>query len=446
MSAAVTLVVEGTYPTELGGVGVWVERLIAGLPEVKFRLARIGAPLPPRSRWPLRASANLVDAISIPPPALGGGPPEEAIDAWAARHADLLYHRGRVHAIGAGLAARLATEARRHHGARFLLTEHASYAQEIAQGAHTLECGLDLDAVTGPAWTRGEAVALFQRIAREAYQAADRVTALYPAFRSAQIKAGADPARTVVVPNGVPLPQWAGPRMPPHGLRPLRAGFVGRLDENKRPDLFARAATMAQAQGAPIRPVIIGPGPTPEALLARLEGVPVRPPMPPEIWPKTLDLLVLTSRHESQPLVLLEAMAAGVPVIAPRVGACQDLVLGSGGTDLSAAGLLVLPTERAEPFAGAIRRLATRPRTWLDASVTGRRRVRVRYSLDRMLEAFRALYAGTRPSPGAPRQRLASRRPKSRPVRNRRSPPESSGAGTRRARAPQNRGGDHAEI
>ena len=46
-----------------------------------------------------------------------------------------------------------------------------------------------------------------------------------------------------------------------------------------------------------------------------------------------IDVLLLTSISEGQPLVILEAYAAAVPVISTDVGACRELIDGSDGVD-----------------------------------------------------------------------------------------------------------------
>lgn len=57
-----------------------------------------------------------------------------------------------------------------------------------------------------------------------------------------------------------------------------------------------------------------------------------------EYYPK-LDLLLLSSVSEGQPLVILEAMAAGVPIVATDVGACKEMVYDEEGQ----CGIIVPP-------------------------------------------------------------------------------------------------------
>ena len=80
-----------------------------------------------------------------------------------------------------------------------------------------------------------------------------------------------------------------------------------------------------------------------------------------EIYPQ-LDALVLTSLSEGQPLVMLEAYAAGVPVIATDVGACRELIEGGDPAD-HALGPSGIVTRVASPneTAAAMVQLASHP-------------------------------------------------------------------------------------
>lgn len=142
-----------------------------------------------------------------------------------------------------------------------------------------------------------------------------------------------------VLPHGTDLPP--GPADPPAFL------FLGTLAAHKGPDLV-RTAWQLAATGVPLR--IHGPpGPDPRW------SVPNDGPLPHDSVPSALRgavALVLGSRWpENAPLVILEARAAGCPVIAPRIGGIPEIV--EDGVD----GWLYPPGD-AEALADRLRRAA----------------------------------------------------------------------------------------
>ena len=99
------------------------------------------------------------------------------------------------------------------------------------------------------------------------------------------------------------------------------------------------------------------------ARLGRADQIAFVGPMPPAAIYGDLDVVVLTSFSEGQPLVILEAYARGVPVIATDVGACREMIEGRGAAD-RAIGPSGFVTRVATPkeTAAALVRLARDPK------------------------------------------------------------------------------------
>jgi glycosyltransferase involved in cell wall biosynthesis len=146
------------------------------------------------------------------------------------------------------------------------------------------------------------------------------------------------------------------------GLAPddFVVGFSGRMSEEKGPDVFVEVARACA--GLPgVRFVMTGAGPWAERIA--LEAECVGPTLrylgkvdDVETHIATYDVLILPSRFDGRPLVVLEALAMGVPVIASRVGGLPELV------DDGRNGFLCAPADVGE-FARRIAELARdRPR------------------------------------------------------------------------------------
>jgi glycosyltransferase involved in cell wall biosynthesis len=186
------------------------------------------------------------------------------------------------------------------------------------------------------------ATALFRRIEAALARRTTLLIAVSPRQRQELIALGvAEPERIVVIPLGLDLAPFLGAAVQAGHLRaelglsqktPL-VGLVGRLVSIKGVDLFLRAAALLHQRIPEVRFVIAGDGPEREALEEQAAGLGLARALRFLGWRHDLpalyadlDLLALSSRNEGTPVCLLEAMAAGVPVVAPAVGGVPDLV------------------------------------------------------------------------------------------------------------------------
>ena len=158
----------------------------------------------------------------------------------------------------------------------------------------------------------------------------DRVTCVSEPIRHRVLKAGSSPERVAVIPNGimpVPLLDRAAARTVLGADRagPL-VGWIGRLSREKGPDLLVEAIARLPHPRPSV--VLIGAGVERERveqliMTNRLDDGSVRLFGERENAASLLagfDVLVLSSRAEGTPVVLLEAMAARIPVVTFAVG------------------------------------------------------------------------------------------------------------------------------
>lgn len=215
---------------------------------------------------------------------------------------------------------------------------------------------------------------------------ADRIVAVSDAVRRALIAQGADPGRIRIIPGGVDFSAY--PPVPP----PLPAGVIGtlgRLQTEKGFDILLEA--MAQLNEPEARLVLGGAGVQGEALRAQAQTLAINVDFRGFVadvpgFMAELGLFVLPSRSEGLGLVLLEAMAAGRPVVATRVGGISEVVM-SGET-----GILVPPDDPGV-LAGAIRQVLSDPALAARMGAAGRKRANELFSATRMAEQTAALYA-----------------------------------------------------
>jgi glycosyltransferase involved in cell wall biosynthesis len=197
-----------------------------------------------------------------------------------------------------------------------------------------------------------------------------------------------DPARTLVIPNAVDVA--AAPRST-HAGDPPRIVAVGRL---QRPKDFV---TLVRAlQGVPagtFEMVLVGEGPDRRRVEQEIVGLGLADRV--HLYGEChdvrdllagSDVFVLSSNSEGMPLSVLEAMAAGLPVVASRVGGVPELVA-DGVT-----GILVAPGDEEE-LTAALRRLLDDPALRRRLGDAGRRRAKEHFDLDSFWRAHVALYS-----------------------------------------------------
>jgi len=237
---------------------------------------------------------------------------------------------------------------------------------------------------------------------------ADRIIVLSAAIAAMLAEGGAPPERLRTIPNCVDLDEF---RPAPPSTRvaeewglPQEAPLVGvacRLDAWKGVDVFLRAAALVRAAVPDARFLVVGGAIEGQrdhanhlvALAAELGlGDDVRftswryaPDDMPDVY-RALRVFVLPStRPEPFGIVLIEAMASGVPTVATAQGGPLDITV-EGET-----GLLVPPAQPG-PMADAIIGLLNQPQRARELGAAGRRRAERLYGCATVVRAIERVY------------------------------------------------------
>ncbi len=200
--------------------------------------------------------------------------------------------------------------------------------------------------------------------------------------------------RTRVLPNAVPdagrdrdltLPSAGGAR--------VRVTALARAEPQKDPSRFLDVIALVNRDGIRVDAAWVGHGSVFEEVEARarrqgVAGIDFRD------WPSTgvaesltgTDVVVLTSRWEGMPLILLEAAAMGRAVVAPRTGSIPEVV------EDGRTGLLFDVDAPAAQIAALLEGLVTDPERLRAMGAAARRRFEQRFDLDRYVDQLLAIY------------------------------------------------------
>jgi glycosyltransferase involved in cell wall biosynthesis len=242
-------------------------------------------------------------------------------------------------------------------------------------------------------------VALERRLARET----DRIVAVSHATADdlVRLKVVPDEQKIVVVPPGIDLAPLLAIDRRDGALRKLIgaadtdfvAGVIGRLAEVKRPEWALDVLALLGQRHPRLHVVFVGDGLERGSLERRIRALPAelqrrahivgaRTDMTPVL--ADLDLVLLTSRAEGLPVALIEAAAAGKPVVATNVGGVAEIVahertgwLGSSVDELAY---------------GVAQYLEATPASLAALSVRTRLRVANRHSADALAARLEELY------------------------------------------------------
>lgn len=344
------------------------------LAQLARRLGRLDVLVMPRDGAPATWRDGALTVHYAPGPVASSGPP--GFLAWAYLRLRALHREARIDVVnGSDIWGGVVGAAfgQRHHvpllaqlQGEFLPVNTAYYGK-----------------------TRG---AVLQRLAIVTCRRASVVRCLYEASAVDAVRvAGIPRERVAVVPSRCDVDRFVPSTGSPAADRVL---YVGNLVPGKGVGVLIAAFAAVARRRPSSELVVVGDGPMLQALRdrARESGVEGRvtfrgrlthSQLPGEM--QAAAMLALPSYSEGTPRVVMEAMAAGLPVVATRVGGIPDMV------EEGITGFLVPPGDRHALAASIERVLADRG--W---AATARARARVvvceRFSLERHLAAMEALH------------------------------------------------------
>jgi glycosyltransferase involved in cell wall biosynthesis len=197
-------------------------------------------------------------------------------------------------------------------------------------------------------------------------------------------------SKIVVIPNGVPIGTRAQDTAAVPANKPVRFFFAGRLERAKGVDLLIEA--LAQLDNRHFELIVAGQG----SQRAHLEQLTNDRHLSDQVrfvganhdlskWMQSADCLVLLSRWEGLPMVVLEAMERGLPVIASDVGGLPEMIIDGVNGYLVSAGNVAALARRLQAIINS-------PDVLRSLGINARQKIIDGYSIDRVAQQHLDLY------------------------------------------------------
>jgi glycosyltransferase involved in cell wall biosynthesis len=251
-------------------------------------------------------------------------------------------------------------------------------------------------------------VRAYNAIDRWSLRAARLVITTSRPFADALARRGVVRSKIRVLHNAVTEADLAVPGNGRDRERALTVLTVGRLSREKGHEVLLRALAVPSPPGLPpLSAIVAGEGPERSRLATLAASLGLRDTVhfhgnvaqPASLYDRA-DIFVLPSHSEGSPNALLEAMAAGLPVIATQVGGVAEIV------EHDRTGLLV-PPDDPHALAAALARLAGDRRLRRRLGDAARAHVRLACSLEARARALLGIYLGLVQPAAPPRREVA---------------------------------------
>lgn len=297
------------------------------------------------------------------------------------------------HSVATGYCGIVGALAAQERNKPYIITEHGIYSREREEE------------IIKSDWVKGDFKSIwieyFYQQAYVAYRQANQVITLFEGNRNTEISLGCNPDKISIITNGVRIENFVSitHEADPDGSFVL--GAIVRVVPIKDILTMLRAFSLVQHSIPNSKLYVMGPyAEDPEyyeecKLLVKslqLQNVVFTGSVNVREYLGKMDLLLLSSISEGQPLALLEGFAAGVASVTTDVGCCREVIYGSGDDNLGDAGVVV-PVMDFEGMAEAVIKLARDNELRSRMAQIGRERIIRYYSYDGFIDSYKKVYS-----------------------------------------------------
>ncbi len=311
------------------------------------------------------------------------------------------------HTVSTGYAGLLAARAVIETGRPAFVTEHGIYTNErrieISVADWLEETGEETLNIDKPRRDLKDLwINVFVSYSRCCYEMCDHIITLYGGNQVMQRRDGAPEEKLRVIPNGIDFERFSALKRD-ETERPPMVALIGRVVPIKDVKTYIRAIEALKRSVPDVQAVVMGPTDEDEEYFAECEEMIAHLKLGETLtftgrvnlndWLGRVDVIVLSSLSEAQPLVILEAGAAGIPTVATDVGACREMIEGMADEEPALGpGGAVVPVANPLAVAEELGKLLRDPDWYVRCSLAIKERVRRSYNKTDLNRTYGELY------------------------------------------------------
>ncbi|MBF0380015.1 MAG: GT4 family glycosyltransferase PelF [Magnetococcales bacterium] len=241
----------------------------------------------------------------------------------------------------------------------------------------------------------------FHAYSKVCYDASKHIITLHAGNQLFQKSDGADEKKMRIIPNGVDLERFG--KVVKEENRPPTVALIGRVVPIKDIKSFLRACAILVEALPHVKVLVLGPAEEDMDYFGECNQLIKHYSLEESVtftgrvnlmeYMGKIDVNVLTSISEGQPLVILEAGVSGIPTVATDVGGCREMIMGHPDEDppLGPAGAITRVSNPRET-ASALIRLLSDGEWYEQCSNAMKKRVEKYYAINDMKRNYRDLY------------------------------------------------------
>lgn len=297
------------------------------------------------------------------------------------------------HSVSTGYAGAAGSLASILYKKPFIITEHGIYTREREEEI--------IKSKWIKSYLKDMWIEFFYTLSRCSYISADKVITLFNKNKEIEIELGCNPNKIGIVENGISVEDFSDVDTEKEDKNIINIGSVLRVVPIKDIKTMIESFAIVAYEIKNCNFYLIGPIDEDEDYYRecvelthelKLDNVFFTGRVNVKDYIGKMDIMVLSSISEGQPLAILEGMACKKPFVTTNVGSCSELIYGSDDGFGSAG--IVVPVMNYMKMGNALIKLCKDEELRLKMGENGFKRISKRYTREKFINEYKAIYKG----------------------------------------------------